>query len=121
MIDSIRRSPHFPNELYREIARNLHQRRDKDTLLSLALVSRVWRHEGQRVLFSSLSNDWYSGLNTTTTHVLFLQSILAHPNRLGPYVHLYAQERHAVNPASESSMIRISSAYNQHRDSHQHV
>lgn len=108
MVDTTRRSLYFPNELYREIARNLHQRKDKNTLLSLALVNSVWRHEGQRVLFDSLSNDWYVGrLNHIKTHILFLESILAHPDRLGPCVHLYAQEGYAVNPIGLMAMFHV--------------
>ncbi|KAF5322872.1 hypothetical protein D9619_000042 [Psilocybe cf. subviscida] len=96
--------PHFPDELYREIARNLHQRQDKDALLSLALVNKVWRHESQRVLFSSLSDDWDFGSNPTLTHILFLESIVAHPDRLGRYVNLYAQNYGIGDPgASEKS------------------
>ncbi|KAF5322876.1 hypothetical protein D9619_000047 [Psilocybe cf. subviscida] len=97
MASMTRPTVNIPNELYREIAKNLHQRRDKASLLSLALVSSVWRHESQRVLFSSLSNDWNSKKSTRRTHILFLESILAHPDRLGPCVHLYAQNGLAEN------------------------
>ncbi|KAF5322878.1 hypothetical protein D9619_000045 [Psilocybe cf. subviscida] len=66
-------------------------RQDKDALLSLALVDKVWRHESQRILFSSFSDDWDVGSNPTLTRILFLESIVAHPHRLGRYVNLYAQ------------------------------
>ena len=93
---------HFPHELYREIARHLHQRRDKDTLLSLALVNSAWRQESQRMLFSSLSNDCVVLVDSQRTHLLFLESIVAHPDRLGPYVNLYAQDGLAIDPDSAS-------------------
>lgn len=101
----------FPNELYRGIARHLHQRRDKGTLLSLSLVNQVWRHESQRVLFSSLSNDWYIGPKFGATHILFLEAIIAQPTRLGSYVYLYGQTDLAVNRESASSSYSVNCNY----------
>ncbi|KAF5309519.1 hypothetical protein D9619_012487 [Psilocybe cf. subviscida] len=59
---------HLPSELYSEIAAKFQDPSDRRTLLSLALVDRIWH-----------------------THVRFLRAIVAQPNRLGPLVRSYAQ------------------------------
>lgn len=75
----------LPPELYSEIAANFQDPSDRPTLLSLALVDRIWCSESQRVLFRRLCDE------CVDTHVRFLRAIVAQPNRLGPLVRSYAQ------------------------------
>ncbi|KAF5326864.1 hypothetical protein D9619_004431 [Psilocybe cf. subviscida] len=90
----IRASPRLPNELYREIAENLHHYGERYALLCLALVCKAWRAESQRVLFRTVcddSTDLSKREGLIRTHTLFLKSIIANPARLGPYVRTYKQ------------------------------
>lgn len=100
----------LPKELYREIANNLARRPDRNSLLSLALVSADWHHESQRILFSSINGDWLASFDEQDTyaiHIIFLQAIVSQPERLGRYVRFYSQLHMAHNPDSEIPLILV--------------
>jgi hypothetical protein len=93
----------LPTELYRHIAENLYRPSDRPALLSVALVNTVWREESQRILFRDVWDGYDDDIDAIRrkqldTHMLFLQAICTHPDRLGPYVRSYRQVRLAWDP-----------------------
>ncbi|KAF5327376.1 hypothetical protein D9619_003892 [Psilocybe cf. subviscida] len=91
----------LPTELYRDIAKNMSQRFDRKTLLSLARVSSDWRHESQRILFSNVHGVLLASIHgyaTLDTHTAFLHAVSMQPTRLGAYVRSYSQSNLACNP-----------------------
>jgi hypothetical protein len=91
----------FPNELYRNIIGNLHHFTERETLLHLALVSKVWCAESQRVLFRTVCDDFMDTDERRSlihTQTLFLKAIILNPTRLGPYVQTYKQRQLICHP-----------------------
>lgn len=95
----------IPNDLYREIVENLNRPQDRGTLLSLALVCKMWRTECQRVLFGSVCDEPKTesrreeDIPVIEKHIRFLETILQNP-KFGPLVHTYAQSGLACDPRS---------------------
>lgn len=88
--------PPLPNELCRNIVESLHYLTDRSTLLHLAIASKLWCAESQRVLFRTVGDDATDlddSESLIATHTLFLQAIILSPTRLGPYVRTYKQHK----------------------------
>ncbi|KAF5320688.1 hypothetical protein D9619_000025 [Psilocybe cf. subviscida] len=102
---------HLPRELYGEIIAYFNHRKDKQTLCDLALVSRALRAESQRVLFRRMTHKWplheYMDTNASKLrHKAFLLAIVSNPERLGPYVQVYAQVRHCYPLLEEDERLQ---------------
>ncbi|KAF5320681.1 hypothetical protein D9619_000028 [Psilocybe cf. subviscida] len=102
---------HLPRELYGEIVAYFHHRTDKQTLCDLALVSPALRTESQRVLFRRMSDNWPLGGSKDRDacelrHKAFLLAIVTNPERLGPYVQVYAQVRHFYHMLEEDERLQ---------------
>ena len=101
-VSDLSASPQLPNELYRNISESLDYFTDRSTLLRLALVSKAWCAESQRVLFRTVGDDPTSPderERLIQTHTLFLEAIILNPSRLGPYVQTYEQRGLICHPA----------------------
>jgi hypothetical protein len=93
----------LPYELYREIVENLHNQKDRKTLLSISLVSKVWSEQSQRVLYMEFCDNGVGERDKWVVrdrHTRFLCAIIKHPTRLGPHVRTYAHIGLADSPHS---------------------
>ncbi|KAF5320689.1 hypothetical protein D9619_000026 [Psilocybe cf. subviscida] len=107
-------NPHnvrLPRELYGEIVAYFHHQTNKQTLCDLALVSPVLRAESQRVLFRRMTENWPLYDSETKDacelrHKAFLLAIMTNPERLGPYVQVYAQVTIGVLAGTEDEHLQ---------------
>ncbi|KAF5320686.1 hypothetical protein D9619_000023 [Psilocybe cf. subviscida] len=102
---------HLPRELYGEIVACFNLRTDKQTLCDLALVCPALRAESQRVLFRHMTDNWplYESEERDAcelNHKAFLLAIVTNPERLGPYVQVYAQVRHFQYQLDENERLQ---------------
>lgn len=95
MTDNIPVAMQIPNDLYGTIAECLHE--DKHALLALALASKAWCAESQRVLFRIVLDEGSDIENIRYNHGLFCQAIILNPT-LGSYVHTYSQRKLICHP-----------------------
>lgn len=98
----------LPNELHQEIVAHMDPKRDRRTLLNLALCSHSFRTESQRLLFmnTALVHDFHKydrGPLPVRVHTKFLRAIIKSQERLALYVQWYIQ--HSV--ALESTCKRV--------------